>query len=731
MQQIGHSKIRVDAREKISGSALYLADYDVGDCLQGFTVRSQRAHATIKQIVFDADFDWSRLTVVQAADIPGRNVNPVILEDQPFLADRVVRYYGEPILLLAAPTLELCRAAADHISISYEELPACFTIEESLATSTPFFGEDNSFKRLQINKGDIEAAFREQNFHITEAEYTTAAQEQLYLEPQAMLAQFDLEGGLLVTGSLQCPFYVHSSLASAFPELVDRIEVRQSVTGGAFGGKEDFPSLIATHAALLAYHSGRSVRMLYDRAEDFQCTTKRHPSRTRIRSAVDTEGNIVALDVELLLNAGAYSTLSQVVLARGVLHAAGAYHVPHVRVQGNALATNLPPSGAFRGFGAPQAIFAIESHLDKIAQELNQDPVVLRRRNLLRPGDTFSTGQLVQTDACSQVLERAVSSSAYEENNRADRVFNDSHPTLRRGTGLALFYHGAGFTGSGENRIQGCALLQGNVDGTISIRVTSTEMGQGAATVLAQIAAEALQVSTAMIRFETPTTQHPDSGPTVASRTTMIVGKLIERAASELRERIAEYSGDEQFRTRVSQAVAAGGLETLSSYEPPPELKWDEETYQGDAYPDYSWGCYLAQVEVSLLDYSVRIRRFTTVQDIGTVINPALAAGQVEGGIMQAIGFTLYEKVHYADGKTLNAGFTDYIIPTLADLPQLAVEFIEYPSDRGGYGAKGVGELPFDGVAPAIAAAIRAAVGVDVRHLPLLPEQLMELLCQV
>jgi CO/xanthine dehydrogenase Mo-binding subunit len=730
LKQVGQNRVRVDAREKINGSARYLSDYDCEDCLQGLTVRSERAHALITSIDFDPDFDWSQLTVVQAAEIPGRNINPVIIEDQPFLADKVVRFHGEPILLLAAPGLELCHDAARHISISYEELPACFTIEESIATDTPFFGSDNTFNELNISKGDVEAIFRKGSLHITEGEYRTGAQEQLYLEPQAVLAEYDSGRGLLITGSLQCPFYVHGALQSAFPELADRIEVRQSTTGGAFGGKEDFPSLIAVHAALLAYHSGKRVRILYDREEDFRYTTKRHPSRSRIRSAVDAEGNIMALDIELVLDAGAYATLSKVVLARGILHAAGAYHVPNVRVTGRAMATNLPPSGAFRGFGAPQAIFAIESHLEQMAVELEVDPVDFRRRNLLRERDTFSTGQLMKSDACEQVLEQAVRSARWKEVVRENREFNNTHSNRRRGSGLALFYHGAGFTGSGESVIQGRALLQGNEDGTISIRVTSTEMGQGAATVLPQIVAEVLQVSSDLVRFETPTTRHPDSGPTVASRTTMIVGRLVEKAAREIKAQLPAYRNEDEFRTLVTNAVNGKGLETISSYEPPPGLVWDDDNYRGDAYPDYSWGCYVAQVEVSLIDYSVQVREFTAVQDIGTVINPRLAAGQVEGGILQGLGFTLYEKVHYAEGQVQNAGFTDYIIPTMVDLPEMLVEFIEYPSDQGGFGAKGVGELPLDGVGPAVVAALRNALDLNVTQIPVLPEQLMELLCR-
>ncbi len=729
-KQVGKNRIRVDAREKINGTARYLSDYDCEGCLQGYTVRSERAHARINHIDFDTAFDWSQVTVVQAADIPGRNINPVIIEDQPFLADQVVRFHGEPILLLAASSLELCREAAACITISYQDLPACFTIEESLATNTPFFGEDNTFKELKINKGDAEAVFREDDHHYTEGEYHTGAQEQLYLEPQAVLAEYNPGSGLLITGSLQCPFYVHGSLQSAFPELADRIEVRQSTTGGAFGGKEDFPSLIATHAALLSYKSGQPVRILYDRGEDFRYTTKRHPSRSRIRSAVDAEGNILALDIELLLDAGAYATLSQVVLARGVLHAAGAYHVPNVRINGRALATNLPPSGAFRGFGAPQAIFAIESHLEQIAVELKMDPVDFRRRNLLREGDTFSTGQLVKSDACEQVFEKAVKSTNWEAITRENREFNDTHSERRRGSGLALFYHGAGFTGSGESVIQGRAMLQGNEDGSVSIRVTSTEMGQGAATVLPQIVAEVLQVSSDLVHFETPTTKHPDSGPTVASRTTMIVGRLVEKAAREIKTQLPAYRDEDEFRTLVTSAVTGTGLEAVSSYEPPPGLVWDDDNYRGDAYPDYSWGCYVAQVEVNLIDYSIQVRKFTAVQDIGTVINPRLAAGQVEGGVLQGVGFTLFEKVHYENGKVQNAGFTDYIIPTMADLPELQVEFIEYPSGQGGFGAKGVGELPLDGAGPAIVAALRNALDLKVTQIPVLPEQLMELLCK-
>jgi CO/xanthine dehydrogenase Mo-binding subunit len=478
--------------------------------------------------------------------------------------------------------------------------------------------------------------------------------------------------------------------------------------------------------------------MVFERAEDFAFTTKRHPSRTLVKMAFDGDGLLQAMEVDFQLDGGAYCTLSPVVLSRGAIHAGSAYRCPNVRILGRVLATNTPPNGAFRGFGAPQAFFAIERHLDLAARELGLDPVELRRRNRLRDGDTMATSQpFVWQKNLDEVLARALELSRYEERRRQFADWNLRDPHRKRGIGLALFFHGTGFTGSGEKKLQSRVRLEIDPEARVHILVANTEMGQGARTVLSMIVAEAMGVPPDRVACDCPDTARvPDSGPTVASRTTAVVGGLLEKAARALRERLIERWGrtwsDGADFARLIRALPAGEfpLAEETRYVQPPHIVWDEQNYRGHAYADYSWACYVAEVETDLRDYCIRPLRFVAVQDIGTVIHPELARGQVEGGVVQGIGYALYEAVHVVDGRITNPGFSDYIVPLAADVPEIVCEFIQNPSDVGAFGARGLGELPMDGVAPALLNALADATGLQFHTIPLLPSDVQARLLQ-
>ncbi|HEX6049804.1 MAG TPA: molybdopterin cofactor-binding domain-containing protein, partial [Gemmatimonadaceae bacterium] len=490
---------------------------------------------------------------------------------------------------------------------------------------------------------------------------------------------------------------------------VSHVRVVQTETGGGFGGKEEFPSAIAAHAALLALKSGRPVKLIYDRAEDMVATTKRHPSIVRHRTGVTRDGRIVAMDIDVLLDGGAYVTLSPVVLSRGTIHAAGPYRCDHTRIVGRAVMTNTPPNGAFRGFGAPQTQFAMEVHMDRIADALGMDPVHLRELNALRPGDTTATGQRLGDDCSAlETLRRAVKRSRYHEKRAA--------AAPRRGVGVSLFYHGSGFTGSGELRLASRAAVELTERG-VRVLTSSTEIGQGTRTMHAQIVADALGVPYDDVDVAQPDTSRvPDSGPTVASRTCMVVGGILQRAATDLRSRIGAMSPAEYFRTY-------GPLRVEAEYEQPDWIQWDDDTYRGDAYATYGWGCNVAEIEVDPVTFEVRPTRLTVVVDVGKAIHPALAIGQIEGGTAQAIGYALLEHVVMRDGAMANAQLTNYTIPTTLDTPPIDVSLVENPYPGGPFGAKGLGELPMDGPAPALVNAIRH-VGFDVREIPALPEVL-------
>jgi CO/xanthine dehydrogenase Mo-binding subunit len=745
---IGTSVPRKEGREKVTGRARYVDDISFPDMLYGTTVRSTKPRGRIRALHFDPVIPWTEFTIVTAKDIPGKNCIALLIEDQPCLADEFVNHPEEAVVLLAHPDKYFLEEARRAVRIEIEPLPAIFSIEDSLARKQVIWGEDNIFKSFHVEKGDVDAAWNAADF-IVEGDYETGAQEQLYIEPQGMIAQVQPPGSagipassgsalpvVTVWGSLQCPYYVHKALVRLFGLPKDRIRVVQTETGGGFGGKEEYPSMIAGHAALLAWKSGKPVKMIYDRAEDMVATTKRHPSRTHQKTALTRDGKFLAMEIDFTVDGGAYETLSPVVLSRGTIHAAGPYNCPNVHIRSRAVATNMPPHGAFRGFGAPQSVFALERHLDRVAEVVGLAPEELRRRNFIHEGQTLAVHQVIrETVKMDRLMDRALELSCYHAKRKR---FQEENPrcALKRGIGFAAFLHGAGFTGSGEEYLASEAALDVTAEGRVRVFAGSTEMGQGTNTVFAQIAAETLGLGMDRIEIMQPdTAMVPNSGPTVASRTTMIVGKLVESAARSVQKSLFDsgflrpgYSAGD-FASACSQYIVKfGSLQSLIKYEHPRDLHWDDATYTGDAYGAYAWAVYVAEVSVDARTAEVRVEDFVAVQEVGKVINPVLAAGQIEGGVAQGIGFALYENVVWQEGRMSNGQMTNYIMPTSMDIPPIRVFFEEIPYARGPAGAKGIGELPLDGTAPAIANAIANATGADVMRVPITPEVLLEML---
>jgi CO/xanthine dehydrogenase Mo-binding subunit len=734
---VGASVPRMEGRAKVTGQALYVEDMTLPGMVYGATVRSRIPRGKIKSIAFAQGINWNEFVIVTCKDIPGTNCIALIEDDQPCLADGIVNHPEEPILLLAHPNRHLLPKAVESVSVEYDPLPAIFTIEESERRSEIIWGQDNIFKSYLIEKGEVDAAFQNAAY-VVEAEYTTGAQEQLYIENNGMIASFDPEHGLTVWGSLQCPYYVHKALMKLFALPADHVRVVQMETGGAFGGKEEYPSMIAAHAALLAMKSGKPIKIIYDRLEDMAATTKRHPSRTRHRTAVSKDGKILAGEIDFTLDGGAYKTLSPVVLSRGAIHAGGAYYWPTIRICAKAVATNAPPHGAFRGFGAPQSLFALERHMDRIAQAVGLSPAEIRRRNLLQPGQTTTTGQIINEPIdLPKLLDRALELSAYHTKKEKFAKENPQQD-IKKGIGIAAFLHGAGFTGSGERYLGSIVGLEVCADGTVRILVSSTEFGQGTNTVLCQIAAEALGLRYEDVSIAQPDTHEvPNSGPTVASRTVMVVGKLVQSAAAGIKQTLiasgflSDSYSPEEFRAAARTYVAKHGkFRSLAQYEQPEEIVWDEEKYRGSAYAAFAWAVYVAEVSVDLTTYSVSVEDFVALQEVGKVLHPVLAKGQIVGGIAQAIGFALYEKVIWEQGRMQNGQMTNYIMPTSADLPPIRVYFEELGNVHGAYGAKGIGELPMDGPAPAIVNAVEDALRVPFNSIPLLPEDIFGALAE-
>jgi CO/xanthine dehydrogenase Mo-binding subunit len=732
-QCIGTSVPRKEGWDKVTGAARYVDDIVFPGMLFGATIRSTIARGRIEKIHYGAGIPWDEFTIVTAADIPGDNSTRMFVGEQPVLAESRVNHPEEPIVLIAHADKDMVRKARGAITIDYVEDQPIFTIEESLSGSPVIWGENNVFKTIRIEKGDVEAA-RAQADLVVEGTYFTGASEQLYIENNGMIGHFDKDEGVTVWGSMQCPYYVHPALCDVFKLPKEKVRVIQADTGGGFGGKEDYPTIIAAHACLLAMKSGKHVKLVYDREEDMAATTKRHPSRTVHKTGLTRDGKIVFMDVDFVVDGGAYMTLTPVVLSRGSIHAAGPYRCENTRIVGRAVATNTPPHGAYRGFGNPQSFFALERHMEKVAKAVGLSGEELRRRNYLKDGDKTATGQIINDRVdMDELMQQAFDACDYHARKERFAKENAGNP-VKRGMGFAAFYHGSGFTGGGEKYLASIAGVEGTEDGNVRVLAASTEIGQGAKTIFSQIVADTLGLPYDMIEVARPDTHDvPNSGPTVASRTCMVVGKLISTAALALKQSLVQEMGMSEAYTPQEFADACrryvkekGSARRYAQYQQPAHIQWSDETYKGDAYATYGWAIYVAQVAVDTRTYEAKVEDFVALQEVGKVLHPLMAEGQVQGGVAQGIGFALSENIVWKNGRMINNQLTNYIIPTAMDVPVIRTLFAEKAYTGGPGGAKGVGELPINGPAPAILNAIEDAIGVSITTIPATPEILMK-----
>jgi len=704
-------------------------------------VRSHIPRGRITGIAFDDALDWSDVTVVTARDVPCNEI-AAIKCDQPALADSEIRHMYEPIVLLACPDKAKLQLAARSVRVIADEFSPVLTLGESLARKEVILGEDNVMCGYRIVLGDAKDEI-ERSEVVVRGTYEVGHQEQMYLEPQGCVGYWD-DRGVHVVGSMQCPYFVEKALAHALQISADQIDVTQSVTGGAFGGKEEYPSVMAVHVALLSKKAGRPVRLIYDRKEDIEATTKRHPARVSIVAGCDRDGLLRGIHVDVTMDGGAYVTMTPVVLSRGVLHACGAYEWGAVLVESRAVMTNTPPNGAFRGFGAPQTIFAIERHMDRLASAVGMEPMDIRKKNLLRgssigeatggevSGSRMPTGQILGASVgVKECVRTAIADSKYEDKRRTLGLRNlRSGQRKVRGIGAAVFMHGAGFTGSGEDRLKGAVEVDLLENGRLQVRSSSTDIGQGSETVFKQIAAESAGVPFDDVVVAIPSTATvPDSGPTVASRTTMVVGSIVALAATELRQRVEaeQRAGGGTFAEASNRLIEREGkVVAYRQYKHPAGVKFDDATYTGTAYPVYAWACDIAEVEVDLDTFEVKVLGFWSSVDVGKAIHPVMCRGQLDGGALQSIGWALCEEVQWDQGRIVNPRMSSYIVPTAMDAPPFFTHLVEDAYEHGPGGAKGIGELPMDGGAPALAAAIEHATGVVFSSIPMTPEKLFD-----
>jgi len=729
--------LRREGPAKLTGEAKYADDLVFPGAWYGATIRSNLARARFVALDLDPGFDWSSIVVVTAADIPGEKLMGAVkgqTPDQPVLVPvgGEIRHHSEPLALMAAPDRRTLRAARRAVTVRTDPLPPVFDPLDS----------DHVFVHHDVSKGDLQAGFARAEL-ILEGEYRMGHQEQLYIENQAMIAIPTEDGGITVHGSLQCPYYVHPALKRAMALDDRQARVIQSETGGGFGGKEEYPSLLAIHAALLARACRRPVRMIYDRHEDIAATTKRHPAVVRHRTGMLRDGRLVAQEIEIILDGGAYSTLTAVVLARATTHAGGPYVCPNVRITARAVRTNTPPNGAFRGFGAPQVMFPVETHLNRMAAMLAISPLEIRRLNVYRPGDETPNGQILHSSVAGlEVLDRAAEAAEFErvraETGRAhlarggsgaipDSPLRSVSQPIASGIGIALAWHGCGFTGSGELRYNSIVSIELTAEGAVRVLAASTEMGQGTRTILPLLAAQELGIDSAEVDYAPQDTAFvPNSGPTVASRTAAIVGGLLVQAARRLRETVEARNDGRPFAEVYRRdPVRHGPTRVDQQFAPFTGRPFDEETFRGDPYPAWGWAACVARVDVDLDTGEVAVREVVAVDDAGRIIHPVMAEGQVEGGTLQAVGYATIEEMKVQDGRYLNDRLATYLIPTAIDAPKITAILVEAPFDGVPHGAKGLGEMPMDVGAPAVIAAIHDATGIWVEHLPATAERIL------
>ena len=709
MSSISRSIPRPDSPVKSSGRAIYLDDMPIEGALHSRLLLSTRARAKIVRVTTPALPDG--YITVDYRDIPGSNAVRMINDGWPLFPEHTVEYIGQPILVIAGPDMSVIDELIAASTVEYEDLPPVFGIDGAEALDSPeIFVE----YRLEGAPGNATpGSLRPQTpaFTVTES-FDTGPQEHIYLEPQAIAAWYE-EGRITVIGSMQCPYYVRKALAAIFGWDAGRIRIVQATTGGAFGGKEDFPSVLAGYVALAAFKSGKPVKLVLDRGQDIEISTKRHPARITLHSCVGVSGVVESTTADVRIDGGAFEGLTSTVLQRAIFTASGVYRIPHISVRGRAYRTNVVPYGAFRGFGSPQAFFAAEMHMCHLARKHGEDPLDFKRRHLLQQGDRTITGGILRDPVkMEEMVNSAILQSGYlqkrPEYERADGK-------TRRGIGVSLFNHGCGFTGSGERDIiKARVKLRGHADGKVEVLCSNVEMGQGAETTLRKIVAETLDTAMANVVFENPDTdQVPDSGPTVASRTSMVVGGLLRRAALKLKE--------------TSAPVPGNPVEVEATYEQPQEIEWDQATFTGDAYPAFSWGVNVIEIELDLLTFAIRPLTVWAIYDIGTALDERIVIGQIHGGIVQGLGYGTSELLEVRNGAFQQRTLTDYVIPVSLDTPDIHVELVSNPYSGGPYGAKGVGEIPLTGAAPALGDAVECALGVEIHKIPLSPEYLEEI----
>ena len=748
MSILGKSINRPDAPSKTTGETRFLTDIAVDNMAHGAPVYSSIPFGEYTSIdLSEAKKVDGYIDFVSAKDIPAENQIGVIVPDQPLFADKTVRFIGDSIGLVVAETHEAAIEAAKAVSISYAEKTPYYTIDESRDAEDNFIDESNLACHHKVRKGDIQKGFVESD-QIIEARFKTPYQEHYYLEPQACIASPNGSDKMKILGSLQCPFYIQKAIARVFDWPYENILVEQAPTGGAFGGKEDIPSEVCARAAVAAMKINRPVKVVYTRHDDAQLTSKRHPFQMYYKVGVKNDGTLVSAEILLEENAGAYATLSTVVSYRSCAQAMGPYVIPNIHVDSNSYLTNLPTTGAFRGFGSPQAAFGHERMMDVIANELGIGPMALRLKNVIKPGDQTQTAQVLnESVGAEETIQEAAKLAKWD-------TFNPTKDgRYKYGLGMSSIHYGNCLGAAGWHMDGSGVNIKLFPDGNVHVAYGLVEMGQGSETAVRQMTAEAMGISMDRITvLPTNSAQVPDSGPAVASRNVVMTGNAIRNATKKflpvLKNSAAKWmscsiddisisndiindrsSGTEiQFHELCDYMGKTQTDMEFTGWWHTPELDYDATTGIGEAYFSYSFATQIAKVKVDTLTGLVDVENIYAAYDVGKAINPSGIEGQVEGGSAQGIGWATTEDFKIKDGKVQTPNLTTYLLPTALDSADVETTIVEKPEPEGPWGAKGIGEPSIIPTAGAVANAVSNAIGIQMNEIPLTPERVLNAL---
>jgi xanthine dehydrogenase D subunit len=759
--QIGASPSRPDGRLKVTGEFAYGSDLWMEDMIWGVTLRSTHPHARIKSIsIGEALATAGVYAVLTADDVPGSNVYGLEHADQPVLAFEVVRYVGEPIALVAANHPEVARLAASKIIVEYERLSSVTDAEGALEPGAPkLHPGGNLVRHLKVRKGDPAP----QADVVVKGCYEIGMQDQAFLGPEAGLAVPDGTGGVDLFVSTQWLHVDQRQVCAALSLPPDRVRLTLAGVGGAFGGREDLSMHV--HACLLALHTGKPVKMSYSREESFFGHVHRHPARIRYEHGANRDGTLVFINAAIYLDGGAYASSTPAVVGNAGTMGAGPYVVPNVHIDSYGVYTNNPPCGAMRGFGSVQAAFGYEAQMDKLAAELGMDPVEFRCKNAMQMGSAGPTGQIIDSPAPVAELLRRVermplpaglpefaSGDGHDLRQIPGGVGNTTHGEgIARGVGYAVGYKNVGFSEGFDDYSTARVRLEAVAgEPVVSVHTAAAEVGQGLVTIEQQIARTELGVSNVVIVPKD--TGVGSAGSTSASRQTYVTGGAVKAACENVRGQLFDMVRDRLQQPdailavedgevwATSQTLAEGNgrmplgaiadflgdavLENTQEWRHRPTEPVDPETGQGFAHVQYAFAAHRAVVDVDTELGLVKVVALDCAQDVGRALNPQAVVGQIQGGSAQGLGLAVMEEIQVRDGMIKNPSFTDYLIPTILDVPPMRIDVLEYPDPHAPYGVRGVGEPPTISSGPAIVAAIRAATGLDIDRVPVRPQDI-------